>query len=82
MQRVIGLVFYAKTDSPVSGIRFAGGKISDEIQEIDSELIGTSVVGFPQDQMRCARLSVETFHTALDNYMRSTGGWGKEGSKA
>jgi NifU-like protein involved in Fe-S cluster formation len=48
----------------------AKGKTPDEILEIDPELIQQSVGGLPQDQMHCARLSVETLHTALEDYMR------------
>jgi nitrogen fixation NifU-like protein len=48
----------------------AKGKTPDEILEIDPELIQNSVGGLPQDQMHCARLSVETLHTALEDYMK------------
>jgi nitrogen fixation NifU-like protein len=55
----------------------AKGKTPDEILVIDPELIQQSVGGLPQDQMHCARLSVETLHTALEDYMQNTGGRGK-----
>ena len=50
----------------------AKGKTPDEILEIDPELIQHSVGGLPQDQMHCARLSVETLHSAVENYMQNT----------
>jgi nitrogen fixation NifU-like protein len=50
----------------------AKGKTPDEIMEIGPELIQQSVGGLPQDQMHCARLSVETLHTALEDYMQRT----------
>jgi len=59
----------------------AKGKTPDEILEIDPELIQKSVGGLPRDQMHCARLSVETLHAALDNYMQNTMG-GKGDPKA
>jgi NifU-like protein involved in Fe-S cluster formation len=55
----------------------AKGKTPDEILVIDPELIQQSVGGLPQDQMHCARLSVETLHTALEDYMQNTRGRGK-----
>jgi len=55
----------------------AEGKTPDEILEIDPELIQNSVGGLPQDQMHCARLSVETLHAALEDYMQNTRGRGK-----
>jgi len=55
----------------------AKGKTPDEILVIDPELIQQSVGGLPQDQMHCARLSVETLHTALEDYMQNTRGSGK-----
>lgn len=58
----------------------AKGKTPDEILEIDPELIQQSVGGLSQDQMHCARLSVETLHTALEDYMLKTRGQGKGGS--
>ena len=50
----------------------AKGKTPDEILEIDPELIRETVGGLPEDQMHCARLSVETLHAALDDFMRKT----------
>jgi nitrogen fixation protein NifU and related proteins len=50
----------------------AKGKTPDEILEIDPELIRQSIGGLPQEQMHCARLSVETLHTALEDYMKKT----------
>ena len=55
----------------------AKGKTPDEILVVDPELIQQSVGGLPQDQMHCARLSVETLHTALEDYMQNTRGRGK-----
>jgi NifU-like protein involved in Fe-S cluster formation len=52
----------------------AKGKTPDEILEIDPELIQKSVGGLPADQMHCARLSVETLHTALEDYMKQARG--------
>ncbi len=60
----------------------AKGRTPDEILEIDPELIQKSVGGLPQDQMHCARLSVETLHAALEDYMQNTRGGGKWNSKA
>jgi nitrogen fixation protein NifU and related proteins len=60
----------------------AKGKTPDEILEIDPELVQKSVGGLPQEQMHCARLSVETLHAALDNYMQNTRGTGKANLKA
>lgn len=48
----------------------AKGKTPDEILEIDPEMIRESVGGLPENQMHCARLSVETLHAALDDFMR------------
>jgi nitrogen fixation protein NifU and related proteins len=48
----------------------AKGKSPDEILKIDPELIREAVGGLPGDQMHCARLSVETLHAALDDFMR------------
>jgi nitrogen fixation NifU-like protein len=50
----------------------AKGKTPDEILEIDPELIRKYVGGLPTDQMHCARLSVETLHAALDDFMQKT----------
>jgi nitrogen fixation protein NifU and related proteins len=50
----------------------AKGKTPDEILEIDPETIRESVGGLPENQMHCARLSVETLHAALDDFMRKT----------
>jgi nitrogen fixation NifU-like protein len=50
----------------------AKGKTPEEILEIDPELIRKAVGGLPEDQMHCARLSVETLQAALDNFMRRT----------
>lgn len=50
----------------------ARGRTSDEILEIDPEMIRESVGGLPEGQMHCARLSVETLHAALDDFMRKT----------
>lgn len=55
----------------------AKGKTPDEILEIDPELIQNSVGGLPQDQMHCARLSVETLHAALEDYMQKARGRSK-----
>jgi len=55
----------------------AKGKTPDEILEIDPELIQNSVGGLPQEQMHCARLSVETLHAALDDYMQKARGQSK-----
>jgi NifU-like protein involved in Fe-S cluster formation len=55
----------------------AKGKTPDEILEIDPELIQKSVGGLPRDQMHCARLSVETIHAALEDYMQNMRGRGK-----
>jgi len=55
----------------------AKGKTPDEILEIDPELIQSSVGGLPQDQMHCARLSVETLHSALEDYMQKARGQSK-----
>jgi nitrogen fixation protein NifU and related proteins len=55
----------------------AEGKTPDEILEIDPELIQNSVGGLPQDQMHCARLSVETLHAALEDYMQKARGQSK-----
>jgi nitrogen fixation NifU-like protein len=53
----------------------AKGKTPEELLEIDAELIRKSVGGLPEDQMHCARLSVETLHAALDEFMRKTSSW-------
>lgn len=50
----------------------AKGKTPDEILEIDPKTIQESVGGLPQDQMHCARLSVQTLNAALDDYMRKS----------
>lgn len=55
----------------------AKGKTPDEILEIEPELIQNSVGGLPQDQMHCARLSVETLHSALEDYMQKARGQSK-----
>ncbi len=55
----------------------AKGKTPDEILEIDPELVQQSVGGLSQDQMHCARLSVETLHSALEDCMQNTRGRGK-----
>jgi nitrogen fixation NifU-like protein len=60
----------------------AKGKTPDEILEIDPELVQKSVGGLPQEQMHCARLSVETLHAALDNYMQNTRSAEKAHSKS
>jgi len=60
----------------------AKGKTPDEILEIDSELIQQSVGGLPQGQMHCAMLSVETLHTALEDYMQKAGGRAKRRSSS
>ena len=60
----------------------AKGRTPDEILDIDPELVQKSVGGLPQEQMHCARLSVETLHAALDNYMQNTGRARKRNSKA
>jgi len=49
----------------------AKGKTPDEILEIDPELIRKSVGGLPEDQMHCARLSVDTLYAALEDYMKN-----------
>jgi nitrogen fixation NifU-like protein len=56
-------------------------KTPDEILEIDPELVQKSVGGLPQEQMHCARLSVETLHAALDNYMQNMRRAGKANSR-
>jgi nitrogen fixation NifU-like protein len=60
----------------------AKGRTPDEILDIDPELVQKSVGGLPQEQMHCARLSVETLHAALDNYMQNTRRARKRNSKA
>jgi nitrogen fixation NifU-like protein len=50
----------------------AKGRTADEILEIDPELVQESIGGLPKDQMHCARLSVETLHAALEDYMQKT----------
>jgi nitrogen fixation NifU-like protein len=55
----------------------AKGKTPDAILKIDPELIQRSVGGLPQDQMHCARLSVETLHSALEDFMQHTRGPGQ-----
>lgn len=57
-----------------AAVELAKGKTPDEILEIDPEMIGRSVGGLPRDQMHCAKLSVETLHGALDEYMRRNRG--------
>lgn len=58
----------------------AKGKTPDEILEIDPELVQKSIGGLPQDQMHCARLSVETLYAALEDYMKNTKAQGKRPS--
>lgn len=58
----------------------AKGRTPDEILEIDPELVRESIGGLPQDQMHCARLSVETLHAAVDDYMQNMKGQGKRRS--
>ena len=58
----------------------AKGKTPDEILEIDPELVRKSIGGLPQDQMHCARLSVETLYAALEDYMKNTKAQGKRPS--
>lgn len=50
----------------------AKGRTPEEILEIDPGMIRESVGGLPEDQMHCARLSVETLQAALDDFMRKT----------
>jgi len=54
----------------------------DEILEIDPELVQESIGGLPQDQMHCARLSVEMPHAALEDYTQKVRGHAKERSFA
>lgn len=48
----------------------AKGRTPDEILEIDPQMVGKFVGGLSEDQMHCARLSVEALHAALDDFMR------------
>lgn len=48
----------------------AKGKTPDEILEIDTDLVQKSIGGLPLDHIHCAKLSVETLHSAIDDYMK------------
>ena len=58
----------------------AKGRTPDELLEIEPELVQESIGGLPRDQMHCARLSVETLHAALEDYMQNMRGRGKRPS--
>ncbi len=47
----------------------AKGRSPDEILDIDANLIQESMGGLPRDYMHCAKLSAETLHAALEDYM-------------
>ena len=51
----------------------ARGRSPDEILDIDAHLIQESVGGLPRDRIHCAKLSAETLHAALDDYMSKPG---------
>jgi len=51
----------------------AKGRTPEEIREIDTEVIQKSIGGLSRDQMDCAKLSVETLHAALEDYMLKQG---------
>jgi nitrogen fixation NifU-like protein len=51
----------------------AKGKTPEEIREIDIDMIQKSIGGLSREQMDCAKLSVETLHAALEDYMLKQG---------
>jgi nitrogen fixation protein NifU and related proteins len=50
----------------------ARGRRSDDIAEIDADLIQRSVGGLSADHFHCARLAQETLQAALEDYMKKS----------